>query len=81
MGLFLSIDLDRDKVLVDELCSFQVFKALACHYVTPMTGGITDGKQHRLVLLGCVSECSLAPTKVANSQDYARAAANKAIAG
>src|SRR6185312_16642944 len=46
----LAIDLDRDEVLVQIRGGLLVLERLALHDMAPMTGGVANGEQDRLVL-------------------------------
>ena len=49
VGAFLPVDLDRDEVPVHQRGGLGVLEALALHDVAPVTGGVTDREQDRLV--------------------------------
>ena len=48
---FFAIDLDVDEVVVHQLGDGLVFERLVLHHVTPVTGGVADAEQNRLVFL------------------------------
>jgi len=49
----LAIYLDRHKVGIEILGDSLVLEAFVLHHVTPVTSGITDGQENRLVLAFC----------------------------
>ena len=49
VGALLTIDLDVHEKLVHDRGGFRVFEAFVGHDMAPVAGGITDGKQDRLV--------------------------------
>src|SRR5438309_154396 len=49
VGPFLAVDLDIDEELVHPLGDLRIFKALMRHDMTPMTRGIADRQQDRLM--------------------------------
>ncbi len=59
----LPVDLDGDETLVQQSRNGLVVEALALHDVTPVTGGVTDGEEHRLALAPCFVEGVAAPRK------------------
>src|SRR5260221_2033689 len=50
VGPFFPVDLDVDEMFVHETGRVRVFEAFSFHYMTPVTGGITDAYQNGLVL-------------------------------
>jgi hypothetical protein len=61
IGALLAIDLDVDEELVHERCRLGILEALMGHDVTPVTGGIADREQDRLVLFARARQRGLAP--------------------
>src|SRR5919197_619807 len=47
----LAVDFDVDEALVHESSRLVVLEGLVCHHVAPVTGGVADREQDRLVLL------------------------------
>jgi hypothetical protein len=45
-----AVNLYRDKIPVEYLCDFLVLEAFTLHDMTPVAGGIADGKEDGLVL-------------------------------
>ena len=58
---FIAIDLDRDKVSIDDLCNFGIFVRFAIHHVTPMAPHRPDIQQDWLVGALRPPKCSVAP--------------------
>jgi hypothetical protein len=51
VGALLSIDLDSDKILVHQSRHVSIGVGFAFHNVTPVTGGVANGEEDRLVFL------------------------------
>ena len=50
IGMALPVDLDRDKVLIEQGGDGRVFETLPLHHMAPVTGGVADGEKDGLVL-------------------------------
>lgn len=57
----LPVDLDADDRLVHQLGDLRILEDLPFHHMAPITGGITDGEQNRLVFLPRLGKRFLAP--------------------
>jgi hypothetical protein len=57
----LAVDLDRDEVLVHERGGLGVLEGLVLHDVAPVTRGVADGEEDRLVLVARAREGLVAP--------------------
>ena len=51
VGHLLAVDLDADEALVHQARGLRVLERLVRHHVTPVTGGVADREQDRLVLV------------------------------
>jgi hypothetical protein len=49
VGTFLAIHFDVDEVFIHKLSSVFIFKRFVRHDMTPMTGGVSDAEEDRLV--------------------------------
>ncbi|MEX2210501.1 MAG: hypothetical protein WD689_01875 [Gaiellaceae bacterium] len=61
VGPLLPVDLDADEVLVHQPRCCGVLERLVLHDVAPVTGGVADREQDRLVLVARAGESLLAP--------------------
>jgi hypothetical protein len=61
VGALFAVDLDRYEVLVEELSDGLVLEGLVGHDVTPVTGRVTNGEEHRAITFGGLVERVLAP--------------------
>jgi hypothetical protein len=57
LGAFLAVYLDRDKMLVQELCCDRIGKAFSRHHMAPVACGVADGEMHGKVAALRVGEC------------------------
>ena len=58
---FFLIYLHRDKIAVQHLSQFQIFKGLPFHHMAPVTGSISDGKKNRFVFFPCFLKSFFSP--------------------
>ena len=56
-----TIHFDRDEMFVQHASHVLVFEGLALHHVAPVTGGITDGEEYRLIFFAGFLARFLAP--------------------
>jgi hypothetical protein len=61
VGTFFTVDLDTDKVLIDELSDLGIFKYLMFHYMAPMAAAVSDRDKNRFMLMFRPFECFIAP--------------------
>jgi hypothetical protein len=61
VGTFLSVNLDRDKSLVHELCHILIFKAFFFHDVTPVARAVSNRNENGFVLSFGFCESLFAP--------------------
>jgi hypothetical protein len=54
IGALFAVDLDADKMLIQVLGHFGVFKRLPLHHVAPMAGGIAYRQENRLLFPPCL---------------------------
>ena len=57
----LTVDLDRDEVLVQDACGQLVLEGLSLHHVAPVAGGVADREHDRAILVACAGERLVAP--------------------
>ena len=50
VGPLLAIDLDRDKIAIQQIGQALVLKTFMGHHVAPVAGRVSDGKEDRLLL-------------------------------
>ena len=61
IGALFPVHFDGNKGTVDDRCHVFILKGLVCHHMAPVTGGISDAEENRLVLCPCHGKRLTAP--------------------
>src|SRR5258706_15662109 len=66
IGSFFTTNFNINKIFVHNCCGSFIFKTLFLHYMTPMTSGIANANQYRLIFFFSFVQCFIIPAKPVN---------------